>query len=829
MNIKTAFPQKFIIRLLAFLLAVIVLLIFSGISKQADHQIENVFYHIKGQTQPDTNIVIIHLTESDIDKLGQWPIKRSYYALIINSLTKQNVKKIGLEIFLSAKFVTQTLYDQLLTKEIEKSGKVVLSSLAGEIKSSNNNFVTDSLSYPSPKLLNENIKTGHINYFKDGNEIKIPIEIKSFNTTEYAFSYQLNHIKNLEIDERTLSGSSLLNVNFHSSWTKFKSYSWLEYFSLLQKNDPALKNLENKIVVIGVSDPQLSPAISTYFDDDLPGVALHAFAIDNLLNHSMLDDSFINYSKAFFLCTLLIFLFFNMKRYPSKLFKHYLLLFFAFIIPTFLLFSIYELQLAYSWFIIPLMVLVSVDLVNWLKEKQYTFEIAIDEAAILKSHLNKKEAELEKLQEELDVTGEKSDSLVNRIKSLKSDIDRLKLKEEDEVETEKVPEEKVNVFHGIIYRSKIMSKIVDLISKTAPEDTNILILGESGTGKELVAQAVHTLSKRKDKNIIAVNCGALSDSLLESELFGHVKGAFTGAVNDKVGRFEAANNGTIFLDEIAETSENFQVKLLRVIQTGEFEKVGSSVTQKTDVRIVAATNRNLETSVKEKKFREDLYYRLNVIKIELPPLKERKDDIAILAQKFLEREAANMVLSRAASEVLNEYEWKGNVRELEAVIKRAAIFCKSANRKIIQLVDLPEEIVKGVKFNFEDLVLDSLREKRFSHSSITETAVELGNVSRTLVSENFRGTALKALVENDFDLSKAVDFISAIDDEDVKEKVKNKIQLFIKNIEGDINKLDNKEFDSVKSKFASKYKNLPQKFHSYLDEVIKNKLASSEI
>ncbi len=827
MNIKTTFPQKFLIRLIAFLLAVIVLLIFSGINEQADQQIENVFYHVKGQTQPDTNIVIIHLTGNDIDKLGQWPIKRSYYALIINSLTKQKVKKIGLEIFLSAKFVTQTLYDQLLTKEIEKSGKVVLSSLAGEIKLSDNIFVTDSLSYPSPKLLNENITTGHINYLKDGHEIKIPVEIKSFNTTEYAFSYQLNHIANLEFNEHKLSGSSLININFHSSWKKFKNYSWLEYFNLLQKNDPSLENLKNKIVIIGVSDPQLSPAITTFFDDDLPGVALHAFALDNLLNYSMLDDSFINYSKAFFLFTFLIFLFFNMKRNSSKLVKHYSVLFLAFIIPTFLLFAVYNLQLAYSWFIIPLILLTLIDSINWLRERQNKFESAIDEAAILKLHLNKKEVELVKLQRELDVTGENSSSLVNRIKSLKSDIDRLKIKEEDEVESAKVPEEKVNDFYGIIYRSKNMAKIVDLISKTAPEDANILVLGESGTGKELAAKAIHSLSKRKDKSFIAVNCGALSDSLLESELFGHVKGAFTGAINDKVGRFEAADNGTIFLDEVAETSENFQVKLLRVIQTGEFEKVGSSVTQKVDVRIVAATNKNLETSVKEKKFREDLYYRLNVIKIELPPLRERKDDIEILAQRFLERESADMVLSRAAGEVLLEYEWKGNVRELEAVIKRAAIFCKTANRKIVQLVDLPEEIVKGVKFNFEDLVLESLRNKKFSHSAITETANELGNVSRTLVSENFRGAVLKSLVENDFDLNNAVDFISASSDDEVKERVKNKIQLFIKNIESDINKLENKQFDSAKTKFASKYKNLPQKFHSYLDEVIKNKLTSS--
>ena len=825
MDIKSAVQPKIFIRLFTFLLAVVVLFIFSGVNKHIDHQIEDVFYHVKGESMPDTNIVIIHLTESDIDKLGQWPIKRSYYALLINSLTRLGVKKIGLEIFLSAKLVTQTLYDQLLTKEIQKSGNVVLSSLAGEIKFSGNGFVTDSLSYPSPKLLDENIETGHINYIKDDDKVKIPIKITAFRNHELAFSVQLSNLSPKKVNELDIEDNFLINVNFHSSWTRFKNYGWLDFFELLQKNDSSLQYLKDKIVIIGVSDRQLSPAITTIFDDYLPGVALHAFALDNLLNNNSLNDSLINYSKAFFLLTVLVFLLFNIKRNTTRLLQHYAIAFFAFIVPTFFLFSIYELQFAYSWFIIPILFLVIADSINWMREKKYKFESAIDEASILKSHLTKKEVELEKLQKELDVPGENRGSLINKIKSLKSDIDKLRLNEEDEVKAEKISEEKVKDFYGIIYRSKIMIKIIDLITKTAPEEANILVLGESGTGKELVARAIHTLSKRKDNKFIAVNCGALSESLLESELFGHVKGAFTGALNDKVGRFEAADNGTIFLDEIAETNENFQVKLLRVIQTGEYEKVGSSVTQKTNLRIVAATNKNLELSVKEKKFREDLYYRLNVIKIELPPLRDRKDDIEILAQKFLERESAEVVLSQAASEVLNEYGWKGNVRELEAVIKRASIFCKAANRKIVQLADLPEEIVKGVKFNFEDLVLDSLREKKFSHSSITETANELGNVSRTLVSENFRGAALKVLVENDFDLIKTVEIISSSDEEEVREKVKNKIQLFVNNIESDIKKLENKDFESVKTKVASKYKNLPQKFHSYLDEIIKNKLS----
>jgi transcriptional regulator with GAF, ATPase, and Fis domain len=310
--------------------------------------------------------------------------------------------------------------------------------------------------------------------------------------------------------------------------------------------------------------------------------------------------------------------------------------------------------------------------------------------------------------------------------------------------------------------------------------------------------------------------------LLESELFGHVKGSFTGAVADRTGRFEAADNGTIFLDEIAETSENFQVKLLRILQSGEFEKVGSSKTQRVKVRLIAATNKNLEEAVAEKKFREDLYYRLNVIKIELPPLRNRKEDIAVLVNHFIKKESPDFNISRSALNTLTDYQWKGNIRELESVIKRASIFAKSSGRNLIQLQDLPKEIIKDSVINFEDLVLESLRNKKFSHSSVSETARELGKVNRTLVAENFRGVALKIVVENDFNLDSSASVISGTGDSFINEKVKNKIEIFLQNIGDDVKDLQEKDFESVKLQLASKYKNLPQRFHIYLDEVIKH-------
>ncbi len=305
------------------------------------------------------------------------------------------------------------------------------------------------------------------------------------------------------------------------------------------------------------------------------------------------------------------------------------------------------------------------------------------------------------------VDGSGSAGIIEKIKILKSDIEKLRENEEDKTQAERPSENDVKNFHGIVYRSKTIDKVVEIIKRAAPENATVLITGESGTGKELVARAIHSLSNRRDNNFVAVNCTAITESLLESELFGHVKGAFTGASNDKKGRFEAADKGTIFLDEIGETSENFQVKLLRVLQSGEIEKVGSAEQFYVDVRVVAATNKDLEYEVGKKNFREDLYYRLNVIQIKLPPLRERKEDIEILAAHLLSEEDAELSFSKAVTKAFMDYEWKGNIRELQSVVKSGAIFAKSEGRKMLQFSDLPKEIVKGSKFDFEDLVLES--------------------------------------------------------------------------------------------------------------------------
>ena len=253
-------------------------------------------------------------------------------------------------------------------------------------------------------------------------------------------------------------------------------------------------------------------------------------------------------------------------------------------------------------------------------------------------------------------------------------------------------------FQNIIGQARNMQAVFTMIEKVAPSASTVIIYGESGTGKELVARALHVHSKRKQQRFLAVNCAAIPDTLLESEMFGYEKGAFTGANTQKKGLFEEAHNGTLFLDEIGDLDTVLQAKLLRVLQESEFQRVGGVKTIKVDVRVLAATNKNLEEEVKDGRFRQDLYYRLNVVPIFLPPLRERKEDIPALVAHFLAKyqKKHGKTITRVTSDVMKrllDYRWDGNVRELESVIERSVIL---ADQDLITLETLPEKLREPV-------------------------------------------------------------------------------------------------------------------------------------
>lgn len=316
-------------------------------------------------------------------------------------------------------------------------------------------------------------------------------------------------------------------------------------------------------------------------------------------------------------------------------------------------------------------------------------------------------------------------------------------------------------FDNIIGQSEEITKVFKLIETVADSDSTILISGESGTGKELVAKAIHYNSDRADKVMVPVNCGAIPEELLESELFGHVKGAFTGAISNRQGRFEAANQGTIFLDEIGDMSPSLQVKILRVLQERKFEPVGSTKTIETDVRVIAATHRDLEAAVKEKRFREDLYYRLNVIPVRIPPLRERKQDIPILIQHFMKffNEAKKRDLhgfSQDAMDLLLSHNWPGNVRELENLVERMVIL---KGRGIVEAMDLPERYqITNINMSADSLIFPTngldfnSAVDQFENSLITQAldrtgwnrnkAASLLNLNRTTLVEKIKKKGL---------------------------------------------------------------------------------------
>jgi two-component system, NtrC family, response regulator HydG len=287
----------------------------------------------------------------------------------------------------------------------------------------------------------------------------------------------------------------------------------------------------------------------------------------------------------------------------------------------------------------------------------------------------------------------------------------------------------------IVGRSPAMRDVLDRVRRLAPTDATVLITGDSGTGKELVARAVHVTSRRGERPFVPVNCAAITETLLESELFGHAKGAFTGATRARRGLFEEANGGSLFIDEIAETAPGFQAKLLRALQEGEIRRVGESAPVQVNVRVIAATNQDLRRAIAEKRFREDLFYRLNVVPIRIPPLRERREDVPILAahflQRFNQRTQGEKILTAEASARLLEHDWPGNVRELENMIEQAAALSPGREIRAADVqIEATRAAADGNRHTLAEAIEDA--ERRAICAALTRCENDLGQVAREL-------------------------------------------------------------------------------------------------
>lgn len=846
-----------------------VILLFPPLFSDLEEIFLNSKFTLRGEVKIDTSIVILYLDNDDITALGGWPLKRNYYALLINVLNELGAKVIGFGIALTEPNKERPEYDNLIANMVQKKNNVVLSGYFQSISNEGPNLTSrlpegvgyrldqknkllsgEEINLPFDKLLTSAYSVGHENLTADS---KVPLFITSGAGLMPAFSFEIlrrfldAQKSDVEIDnskaiiksplrsvEIPFNDDATLNINYPGGVNSLQAIPVVEFlqaYNLSMRGgitDIDVKKIQNKIILVGVIAQGRSSFLSTPFSKQFPALGVHASIIHNALHNNFVSNlpKFFEYIILFLTGTIATALIFRRNDIKNLMILGGVILFYT--VSSYFCFFIFNLNVPITGFLfialfLPFGLLVYKHRI--VKRTMYHLEseknaiakkLRQREERLLRLENELKEAELKQATDKTTILLEKINKYRNELKTLKEKASDLHINIEegaDKVEPQN--------FKGIIYHPQgPMQPIIEFVKKIADNDAAVLILGESGTGKELIAKAIHKTSKRSNKSFIAVNCGALSETLLESELFGHEKGAFTGAVKEKPGRFELADGGTIFLDEVAETSEAFQVKLLRVLQEGEFERVGGTETRKVNVRVVAATNRDLLSDNSDKRFRQDLYYRLSVFVVKLPPLRERKLDIPILAEYYLTLENQAMRLSQNILDVFLRYDWPGNIREMHSVIKRAVLLAKSENKDLIGLGDLPPELgnLMQENTNIVDTIIESLREKTFSRSSISDTAKELGGLNRGTVAEYFRGYCFQKIVENNFNWEETITAISESVDINVRKKVSKKLDEYISNALELVILNKDPEENLIRSK--PKFKNLPQKYHIYLEKII---------
>ena len=831
-----------------------------------EDQVTAVKYAIRGERRADTNIVIVYLDEATIKIVG-WPVRRNFHALMLKALTELHVRAVGMETLFEDQKLEYPEYDDLLAAMIAGSSNTVLTCYVDSLHAGIGPVVTDTIPetfrfpsaarpplygagihLPLPPFLGGAAGVGHVNFTARGT---VPAFIAYGEGAIPSFGTELVRVyagidragvaydgetvrmqtRNLAI-QMPVSDRGEVRLLYPGPLSSFTAYPFLEVLRAYDRArtditaDVPIRQFRDKIVLVGIVAEGRGVVYDTPVDPRLPSIGLHATFVDNALHSGFLYtvSPWIVACLALLLGTAcgasMLFL-----RPPFDILGVVVCLG----LPLVVSFSLF----LFSGILLPVLVPVFVALVaiasgvllrHRLVRRQV--DVLTGERNTVRAELRDKEARLASLERELldfqsARSADRTEELLEEIRRYKAEIRTLSSRAEDmEVYAAEGREHEPEVFEGIVFsKGGHLKPVVEFIAKIATSEAPVLILGESGTGKELVARAIHRRSKRTGGPFIAVNCGALTESLLESELFGHERGAFTGAVKDKLGRFELAEGGTIFLDEIGEVSEGFQLKLLRVIQEGELERVGGTKTIKLNVRIVAATNRDLREQVKAKRFREDLYYRVNVLTIALPPLRERQEDIGLLISHFLEREGGGLRVSRNVMDALQSYGWPGNVRELESVIRRGTLLAKAEERSMISINDLTDEVAETVrdKVPVQEQILELMREYGFSRSAVSETAAALGGLNRGTAAEYLRGECLKAFAEQQFDLEKTVLRISLSYNSTVNERVRKRLTEYLSNIADGIDPA--RPWEDARIALKPKTKNLPQRYHQFLEQV----------
>jgi len=784
-------------------------------------------FKLRGERQITDDFVVIYIGDEDLKTLGSWPISRDYYSYIIHILTSSGARVIALDVLLAQKNKYHPEYDRTLVDFVKNAGNVCLPLTFSEIITTDSSYKGINATYPFKELLESATCVGFSNFSKLENVRNVPLIAEHKNDIHLSFGYQMAALFSKENLNNSNSNAKRIRLNHFGSLENITSIGFVD---LLQthKNNPDSLNFKGKLVLVTVTATGVANLKSTPFDNAFPSSLVHLTVAENLINFNYLVDTPL-YLNLIIMILLGAGYWILVTIFKRKSIVTPIIYLCVYWIAAMLFFSFSNLTLPLfypSLAIISLMIAQQIVSTKELQKMDSVIHVMLqtelegkeNQLLSIKEKLKESDDQLKnesELKEEIQL---KATENKNQVLQLEKEINDLKLySNSGTFESKEILE-----FEKIIYsKDSKMTEILDLVSKVVTSDIPVLIYGETGTGKEMIANAIHKKSERKNAPFVALNCGALPETLLESELFGHEKGSFTGATSMRKGKFELADGGIIFLDEISETSPAFQAKLLRVLQESTFARVGGEKSIKVDVRVIAATNKDLQKEIDENRFRSDLFFRLNGFPIAIPSLIERTEDIPLLTQHFLEKHDFKVSFSNTAMKTLLNYCWPGNVRELENIVRRAAIMASSSTRELIQKEDLPDEIqlyqktqnLESIHKPLEDQILESLRSLKFSRSAISQTAKALGNKDRGTITEYFRGICFQKLIESNFNILQTAQLIADTSDDNIVKQVEIKINEYVNNLKSNIKSSESSNIETLS-------KGLPKKYHEYLREVI---------
>lgn len=814
----------------------------------------DMLHRLRGGRTLSDDLVLVTIGADDIAALGGWPLTRDYYGYLLQGLTRMGARVVAPDLLFEQRDRLYPEFDAIFSDYIAGSHRVILPMAFSGIKAAPLDRVTPDLPtqvqegvgavMPADLFRTAAASVGFSNVSDEPVIRRVPAMLFSGDSIVFSYGVQMARLYlgarlaaergNLRFrgsdgtDRRVpLDDRGFLMLDHFGGVEQVRTIGLIEALRQIRRGRDDLP-VRDKIVLIAAVSPGLPVLKATPLAEVLPGALLHATVAENIIHRRVLRPV----GRMFTLFVLIlaalvpvVLLQCRARRLLVVLCGAWLLILPA---TSLLLFAADHLFLPFA---LPLiasgcsMIAASlallVDSRRRLHEEKHRLHREISmiesERTAVRSQLSALEKQLQQQERENRTLAGQTQVLIEEKQLAMARLDEHL----EELQPAALGRGSAEEEWGLIHASGgAMERVVDLVRRIGPEDLPVLLLGETGTGKEVVARALHAASKRSAKPFVAINCSALTETLLESELFGHEKGSFTGALTRRRGHFEMADGGTLFLDEISETSGAFQAKLLRVLQEGLVQRLGSEGTIRVDVRIIAASNRDVKASVDVGAFRADLYYRLNGVTITLPALRERTADIPLLAEHFLRQRGQRTIggISTGAMRRLIEYHWPGNVRELENAVRHAAVLAASEDRSLIQSCDWPEDIrsgrsgaVVGESYQpLEQQILAHLRSHRFNHSALSQTARDLGHRDRGTITEYFRGLCFEALVANQFVVRSACRDLAGDEDARTVARVEQKLRGYVQN-------LPQGEVDPAAS---AVFKGLPKKYHPALRQVI---------